>query len=209
MNTSKEEMIRLQLEKRGIYNPQVLQAMSEIDRIDFIPDDMKHKAYDDGPLPIGKGQTISQPYIVAYMAQHLQLQPHEKVLEIGTGCGYNAAVLSKLAKEIYSIEIIEWLHKFAVKNLNNSGVKNIHTRNADGYKGWPENAPFDAIILTAAPPEVPQTLKEQLKIGGRLLAPVGRRSQELVLITRTGENTYKEKILLLVNFVPMTGKARK
>ncbi|MDT0642871.1 protein-L-isoaspartate(D-aspartate) O-methyltransferase [Zunongwangia sp. F363] len=207
MNTSKEEMISL-LEKRGISNPEVLQAMRETDRKNFIPEDVKQKAYNDKPLPIGKGQTISQPYIVAYMAQQLKLQPGENVLEIGTGCGYNAAVLSKLVKKIYSIEIIEWLQQYAVKNLEKAGVKNVYTRNADGYKGWPERAPFDAVVLTAAPPEVPQTLKEQLKIGGRLLAPVGRRSQKLVLITRIGESNFKEKTLLLVNFVPMTGKAQ-
>ncbi|MDT0676105.1 protein-L-isoaspartate(D-aspartate) O-methyltransferase [Autumnicola musiva] len=209
MNTSKEEMISLQLEKRGINNHRVLRAMQEVDRVHYIPDDMKHKAYDDSPLPIGKGQTISQPYIVGYMAQHLQLQPEETVLEIGTGCGYNAAVLSQLAKEVYSIEIVDWLHEYAVENLNNTGIKNVHTRNADGYTGWPEKAPFDAIVLTAAPPEVPETLKEQLKIGGRLLAPVGRKSQELVIITREGKNTFREKTLLLVNFVPMTGDAQK
>ncbi|MGM0391624.1 MAG: protein-L-isoaspartate(D-aspartate) O-methyltransferase [Bacteroidota bacterium] len=209
MDVTKEEMIENQLIRRGIKDPDVLQAMQEIDRELFIPEDMRDKAYYDGPLPIGKGQTISQPYIVAYMAQELKLKPDDIVLEIGTGCGYNAAVMSKLVSHVYSIEVIEWLAEYAKENLETAGIENISTRWGDGYKGWPEEAPFDAIILTAAPPAIPEPLKEQLKIGGRLLAPVGVTRQSLNLLTRTGQDTFIEKELILVSFVPMTGRAQQ
>lgn len=209
MDVTKEEMIENQLIRRGIKDPDVLQAMREIDRELFIPEDMRDKAYYDGPLPIGKGQTISQPYIVAYMAQELKLKPDDIVLEIGTGCGYNAAVMSKLVSHVYSIEVIEWLAEYAKENLETAGIENISTRWGDGYKGWPEEAPFDAIILTAAPPAIPEPLKEQLKIGGRLLAPVGVTRQSLNLLTRTGQDTFIEKELILVSFVPMTGRAQQ
>lgn len=209
MEDRKEEMIENQLKRRGINDPDVLQAMREVDRELFIPPEMRDKAYFDGPLPIGKGQTISQPYIVAYMAQELKLKPDDIVLEIGTGCGYNAAVMAKLVKHVYSIEVIEWLAGYATENLAAAGIENISTRWDDGYNGWPEEAPFDAIALTAAPPSIPGPLKQQLKIGGRLLAPVGISRQSLNLLERTGQETYKEKGLLLVNFVPMTGDARQ
>ncbi|MFO8145793.1 MAG: protein-L-isoaspartate(D-aspartate) O-methyltransferase [Gillisia sp.] len=209
MDVTKEEMIENQLIRRGIKDPDVLQAMREIDRELFIPEEMRDKAYYDGPLPIGKGQTISQPYIVAYMAQELKLKPDDIVLEIGTGCGYNAAVMSKLVSHVYSIEVIEWLAEYAKENLETAGIENISTRWGDGYKGWPEEAPFDAIILTAAPPAIPEPLKEQLKIGGRLLAPVGVTRQSLNLLTRTGKDTFIEKELILVSFVPMTGRAQQ
>lgn len=209
MEDRKEEMIENQLKRRGINDPNVLQAMREVDRELFIPPEMRDKAYFDGPLPIGKGQTISQPYIVAYMAQELKLKPDDIVLEIGTGCGYNAAVMSKLVKHVYSIEVIEWLAEYAKENLAATGIENISTRYGDGYKGWPEEAPFDAIALTAAPPAIPGPLKQQLKIGGRLLAPVGVTRQSLNLLERTGQETFKEKELLLVSFVPMTGEAQK
>lgn len=204
----KEEMIENQLKRRGISDPDVLRAMWEVDRELFVPDDMKDKAYFDGPLPIGKGQTISQPYIVAYMAQELKLKPTDVVLEIGTGCGYNAAVLSKLVKHVYSIEVIQWLSQLANENLAKAGIQNITTRNDDGYKGWPEKEPFDAIALTAAPPAIPEPLKKQLKTGGYLLAPVGQKRQSLKLLERTGPEIFKEKELLWVSFVPMTGKAQ-
>ncbi|MGM1056777.1 MAG: protein-L-isoaspartate(D-aspartate) O-methyltransferase [Bacteroidota bacterium] len=209
MDVTKEEMIENQLIRRGIKDPDVLQAMREIDRELFIPEEMRDKAYYDGPLPIGKGQTISQPYIVAYMAQELKLKPDDIVLEIGTGCGYNAAVMSKLVSHVYSIEVIEWLAEYAKENLETAGIENISTRWGDGYKGWPEEAPFDAIILTAAPAAIPEPLKEQLKIGGRLLAPVGVTRQSLNLLTRTGQDTFIEKELILVSFVPMTGRAQQ
>ena len=209
MDRTKDEMIENQLKRRGIEDPEVLQAMREVDRELFIPEDMRHKAYYDGPLPIGKGQTISQPFIVAYMAQELNLNPDDIVLEIGTGCGYNAAVMSKLVNHVYSIEVIDWLAEYAKENLKAAGIENISTRLRDGYKGWPEKGPFDAIALTAAPPSIPEPLKQQLKNGGRLLAPVGVKRQSLKLLERTGQDTFKEKELLLVSFVPMTGEAQK
>lgn len=205
---TKEEMINEQLKGRDIQDPKVLEAMRNTDRSIFVPEDLQHLTYADGPLPIGKSQTISQPYIVAYMAQILDLKKEDKVLEIGTGCGYNAAVLSHLAKEVYSIEIIEWLGKLAKENLSQTDRENIHTRIGDGYEGWPEEAPFDAIELTAAPAEIPETLKKQLKIGGKLLTPVGKNTQQLVLIERIGEDEYREESLIMVSFVPMTGKAQ-
>lgn len=209
MSATKEEMIESQLKKRGITDPRVLQAMWEVDRKLFIPDDMQNQAYEDRPLPIGKDQTISQPYIVAYMAQELAIGPEDVVLEVGTGCGYNAAVLSRIAKHVYSIEIIEWLALLAEANLQQTGIKNIDTRHGDGYKGWPEKAPFDAIVLTAAPPEIPKPLKEQLKLRGRLLAPVGRVSQKLVMVERISDLDFQQRTLLPVSFVPMTGEAQK
>lgn len=206
--SGKEEMIENQLKRSGISDPDVLQAMREVDRELFVPDELKDRAYFDGPLPIGKGQTISQPYIVAFMAQELKLKPDDVVLEIGTGCGYNAAVLSKLIHHVYSVEVIQWLSELAKENLANAGIQNITTQNDDGYKGWPDHAPFDAIALTAAPPAIPEPLKKQLKIGGNLLAPVGQKRQSLKLLEKTGPETFKEKELLWVSFVPMTGKAK-
>lgn len=208
METTKEDMIEFQLKRRGIKDLRVLQAMQEVDRKDFVPEDLKPHAYEDSPLPIGEGQTISQPYIVAYMAQELKLRPEDIVLEIGTGCGYNAAVLSRIAKHVYSVEIVEWLANLAKENLEKTGFENIDTRYGDGYKGWPEEAPFDAIVLTAAPPEVPEPLKNQLKLGGKLLAPVGTRTQRLMLIERDDQDIFTDRTLLPVSFVPMTGKAQ-
>lgn len=209
MYVTKEQMIENQLKRRGITDPVVLQAMWEVDREFFIPEEVRDEAYYDGPLPIGRGQTISQPYIVAYMAQELKLKPDDIVLEIGTGCGYNAAVISKIVKKVYSIEVIDWLAEYAKENLEAAGIENVSTRPGDGFKGWPEEAPFDAIMLTAAPPAIPTPLKQQLKIGGRLLAPVGVTRQSLNLLTRTGQDTFEEKELILVSFVPMTGRAQQ
>lgn len=209
MGISKKEMIEHQLKDRGIWDPNVINAMWEIDRTDFVPEDLEQYAYNDGPLPIGKGQTISQPYVVALMAQELKLTPGDKVLEIGTGCGYNAAVLSRIASHVYSLEIIEWLVDLAKENFLKAGIDNVSIRFGDGYKGWPEEAPFDAITLTAAPPQIPEPLKRQLKIGGRLLAPVGLHSQKLVLVERTGKEAFRESMNLPVQFVPMIGEAQK
>lgn len=209
MYSTKEEMIENQLKGRGIKDPRVLDAMWKTDRSLFIPDDVKPHTYDDGPLPIGGGQTISQPYVVAYMAQVLDISSEDTILEIGTGCGYNAAVLSELAAHVYSIEIIDWLAETAEKNLKKAGIENVSVKHGDGYKGWPENAPFDSIMLTAAPPYLPTPLKQQLKIGGRLLAPVGISNQRLILIERLGENNFREENLILVSFVPMKGEAQK
>lgn len=202
-------MIEEQLKGRHISDPNVLQAMREVDRRLFVPEEKRHLAFEDRPLPIGKDQTISQPYIVAYMAEQLRLSKSDKVLEVGTGCGYNAAVLSRLVDHVYSIEIIGWLAELAKENLDKTHYDNISTRHGDGFAGWPEEAPFDAIILTAAPPVIPQPLKEQLKIDGKILAPVGRLNQKLVLLTKTAENEFAEKTLLPVRFVPMTGRADK
>jgi protein-L-isoaspartate(D-aspartate) O-methyltransferase len=208
MRTTKEEMIERHLKGRDITDPRVIRAMQEVDRSLFVPDDMFQHAYEDRALPIGKGQTISQPYIVAYMAQELRLAPDAVVMEVGTGCGYNAAVLSRIVSHVYSVEVIEWLTYLAKANLERAGIKNVSTRFGDGYNGWPEAAPFDAIILTAAPPQIPEPLKLQLKIGGRLLAPVGRDMQNLVLLERTGEDFFDQRTLIPVQFVPMTGQAQ-
>lgn len=193
---------------RGIQDPQVLKAMRAVDRADFVPKKFLAQAYDDRPLPIGYQQTISQPYIVAYMAEQLQLSAKDRVLEIGTGCGYNAAVISRIVQTVYSIEIIEDLADIARENLSRGNYPNLHLGVGDGYKGYPQEAPFDAIILTAAPAVIPDPLKQQLSINGRLLAPIGTAVQDLVLITRSTIDEFKEEHLLAVNFVPMTGKAQ-
>ncbi len=200
----KEEMIETQLMGRDITDGKVLKAMSDINREDFVPENMKHMAYQDGPLPIGKGQTISQPYIVAYMTQALDLQPDDIVLEVGSGCGYNAAVMSRLAEHIYSVEIIDWLAEQARENLANAGISNVTVLTGNGYKGWPEKAPFDKIVLTAAAPVIPETLKDQLKTGGKILAPVGIALQKLMILEKLDETNFKEKDLIGVRFVPMT-----
>lgn len=207
--SSKQDMMEQQLKARGISDAGVLKAMETVDRQLFVPEDKLDKAYEDRPLPIGKNQTISQPYIVAYMAQQLGLKKDENILEVGTGCGYNAAVLSQLAHHVYSVEIIEWLAQLARENLAKTGYGNITTKHGDAYAGWKEFSPFDAIILTAAPPSIPKPLKDQLKTGGRILAPVGRLDQKLVMLYKTGENEFEEKQLLPVRFVPMTGRADK
>ncbi|MFW5805463.1 MAG: protein-L-isoaspartate(D-aspartate) O-methyltransferase [Bacteroidales bacterium] len=204
--TDKEKMIELHLKGRGITDTAVLRAMEEVDRTQFVPDDMKAMAYQDSPLPIGRGQTISQPYIVAYMAQMLDLEPTDNVLEIGSGCGYNAAVISRIVSHVYSIEIIEWLAKLARKNLKKSGITNTTTVFGNGYKGWPEKAPFDKIILTAAAAYIPDTLKNQLKTGGKILAPVNHNVQRLMLLEKKADNLFEESPLINVRFVPMTGE---
>lgn len=207
--TTKKEMIEHQLKGRNITDQRVLEAMQKVDRACFVPKNLQRKAYEDGPLPIGRSQTISQPYIVAYMAQELQLQPEDVVLEVGTGCGYNAAVMAELCQQVYSVEIIEWLAELAQINLKKAGVQNVHARFGDGYEGWPEKAPFDAISLTAAPPVIPEPLKDQLKPGGKILAPVGTGPQKLTMLEKTADNEFRKKNLLMVSFVPMTGRAQK
>jgi protein-L-isoaspartate(D-aspartate) O-methyltransferase len=209
MSTSKEELIAGELKRSGITDDRVLKALWEVDRSLFVPEELQAEAYENRPLPIGKGQTISQPYVVAYMAQQLDLQPNDKVLEVGTGCGYNAAVMSRLAGHVYSVEIIEWLANLARENLRKTDIRNISARYGDGYQGWPEQAPFDAISLTAAPSHIPEPLKQQLKVGGKLLAPVGTGRQKLVLLEKSGEDSFEERSLLPVSFVPMTGEAQK
>ena len=198
-----KRMIRNQLEDRDIDDPRVLKAFQEVDRALFVPDELKESAYDDRPLPIGSGQTISQPYIVAYMAQVLDLSPSEVVLEIGTGCGYNAAILSRLVKEVYSVEIFSELTWLARENLDRAGIDNVYLKTGDGHAGWPEKSPFDAIVLTAAPSRVPEGLLSQLRVGGRLLAPVGEGIQNLFLYRRLNRDNYDEQRLLPVQFVPL------
>lgn len=200
-------MISRHLRPRGLDDPDVLRAVAEVDRALFVPENHRDEAYADRPLPIGRGQTISQPYIVAYMARALKLGPGDKVLEVGAGCGYNAAVLSRIAEHIYSIEIIPWLADLAQENLDKGGFDRVTIRKGDGYAGWPEKSPFDAIVLTAAPPAIPEPLKQQLKVGGRLLAPVGRGTQNLMLLEKKAQRKFREHPLIPVRFVPMTGQA--
>ena len=204
---SREAMVRNQLVAGGIRNPEVLQAMTDVPRHEFVPSALRPYAYADGPLPIGHGQTISQPFIVAYMTQALELTKQESVLEVGTGSGYQAAILGKLAKEVYSIEIVPPLAESARGVLSKLGFKNVHVRLGDGYLGWPDKAPFDAIIVTCAPDHVPEPLISQLKEGGRLVIPVGEAGgvQQLVLLRKRNGQISKDK-MLDVRFVPMTGK---
>jgi len=201
----RHSMVRSQIEARGVNDKRVLDAVRKVPRHRFVPDDMKKYAYRDRPLPIGHDQTISQPYIVAYMTEALDAGPEDRVLEIGTGSGYQAAVLAEIVKEVYSIEIICDLEKRASKTLSDLGYENVHTKCADGYKGWPEKAPFDAVIVTAAPPRIPQPLVEQLAAGGVMVVPVGEYSQELYRLRKTEDGVKKEE-LLPVRFVPMTGE---
>jgi len=201
---AKEKMINQHLIGRNITNERVLKAMEVVEREIFVPQGLKYRAYEDSPLPIGQKQTISQPYIVAYMAQTLDPQPHEKVLEIGAGSGYNAAILAQLSNHVYSIEIIDWLSEMAQMNLKEAGIKNATVKHGDGYYGWPEKAPFDKIILTAAISWVPDQLKAQLKIGGKLLLPLNNAYQKLVLIEKTGADEFIEHDLIYVTFVPLT-----
>lgn len=197
-----ERMIKYQIMGRGVKDPRVISAIQKVQRHLFVPDNMKAYAYDDGPLPIGHSQTISQPYIVAFMSEVLDLQPEDRVLEIGTGSGYQAAVLAEIAKEVYTIEIVEPLAKEAEERLKDLGYVNIKVKHGDGYKGWPENAPFDKIMVTAAPDEIPMELVNQLKVGGKMVLPIGSIFQELYLVTKTKEGYIKEP-LLSVRFVPM------
>ena len=196
------KMVEGQIIKRGIKDNKVIAAMIKVKRHLFVPFYMRPFAYMDRPLPIGYGQTISQPFIVAFMTEAVRLQKNDKVLEIGTGSGYQAAILAELVDEVFSIEIIKVLAERADKTLKDQGYENITVIYGDGYLGLEDQAPFDAIIVTAAPDEIPQKLIEQLKIGGRMVIPVGTSYQELLLITKTESGTEK-KNLLPVSFVPM------
>lgn len=198
----RERMVKKQLELRGIKDKAVLSAMRKVKRHLFVPSDLKDFAYADRPLPIGYEQTISQPYIVAYMTEAARLKPEARVLEIGTGSGYQAAVLAEIVSKVYTIEIIEPLAESAKERLKDLGYDNIEIRFGDGYKGWKEFAPYETIIVTAAPPTIPDLLLDQLAIGGRMVIPIGSVFQELYLITRT-ETGYDRESLLPVRFVPM------
>lgn len=200
--SNRQRMVKEQIEGRGITDQRVLEVMRKIPRHLFVPSSLQNLAYEDSPLPIGQGQTISQPYIVAYMTEAAKISPQDRVLEIGTGSGYQAAVLGELAKEVYTIEIVKSLAESARLLLEKSGYKNIKVKWGDGYQGWKEQAPFDAILVTAAPAEVPGELVKQLKIGGRMVIPIGGFFQELYLITRT-KTGIKKETLLPVRFVPM------
>ena len=204
----RRRMVSRQIEARGISDPAVLAAMIAVPRHRFVPDDLRSHAYDDGPLPIGDGQTISQPYIVGLMTELVRPKPGMKVLEVGTGSGYQAAVLSRCVAEVDTIEVRAALGDRAGQVLRELGYTNVRLRVGDGYDGWPERAPFDAVIITAAPPRIPRPLLDQLKVGGRLVAPVGDRSwgQELVVMTRT-ETGFTRHRVIPVQFVPMIGKA--
>ena len=205
----RQRMVTEQLKARGISDERVLNAMNKVPREEFVPPDSRAGSYEDGPLPIGYGQTISQPYIVAFMTEQLRLKPSDRVLEIGTGSGYQAAILAELMSQVYSIEIVEPLAKNAEATLQRLGYENVHVKIGDGYKGWPEAAPFDAIIVTCAPDRVPQPLVDQLKDGGRMVIPVGDRiAQELYLLEKKN-GQLKESVTLPVRFVPMVGEGKE
>ncbi|MCP4684174.1 MAG: protein-L-isoaspartate(D-aspartate) O-methyltransferase [bacterium] len=205
---ARAQMVQEQIQRRGIEDERVLAALGKVERHRFVLPKYQKYAYIDDPLPIDAGQTISQPYIVALMTELLQLAGDEKVLEIGTGSGYQAAILGELVEEVYTIEIIDTLGVKASRLLRKLGYDNIEVRIGDGYRGWPDQAPFDAIIITAAPPKVPQPLLDQLADGGRMVVPVGKLSQDLMLIEREGE-TFNQTKIAPVRFVPMTGEAQK
>ena len=204
----RREMVAVQLAGRDIKDNAVLQVMLRVPRHLFVGAKWREFAYADHPLPIGEEQTISQPYIVAYMTQVLMLGGGEKVLEVGTGSGYQAAVLGEIVDEVYTIEILEPLAKQAAHRLQEMGYTNVTVRFGDGYRGWPEKAPFDAVIVTAAPDEVPQPLVDQLRVGGRMTIPVGRFEQDLLLLVKEPEGIREERVIP-VRFVPMTGEAER
>jgi protein-L-isoaspartate(D-aspartate) O-methyltransferase len=198
-------MVREQIQDRGIRDERVLDAMRCVPREQFVPEHLRNVAYDDCALPLEHGQTISQPFIVGFMTEALELRPGDRVLEIGTGCGYQTAVLSLLAKEVYSMEIVEPLAAEAAARLRMLGYTHVHTRCGDGHLGWPEEAPFDAIIVTCAPQEIPAPLVAQLREGGRMMIPVGAPGvQELLLLTKE-DGELRQFKTMQVRFVPMTG----
>ncbi len=198
----RDAMVRDQIAARGVRDPRVLAAMRKVPRERFVAPGSERLAHADSPLAIGFGQTISQPYIVAVMTEAARVRPDAVVLEIGTGSAYQAAILGELAREVYTIEIVPELAARAEALLRTLGYGNAHTRLGDGYAGWPERAPFDAIVVTAAPPAIPDALKQQLKVGGRLVVPVGTDDQELLVVERT-KTGFREERLMPVRFVPM------
>ena len=204
----REKMVESQIKSRGVRDPRILSAMLKVERHLFVPKELQNSAYSDQPLPIGEGQTISQPYIVALMTELLELKGGERVLEVGTGSGYQAAILAELAAEVYTIEIVEKLASSAQKVLLELGYQNIKVKAGDGYLGWPEAAPFDAIIITCAPDHVPKPLLDQLKEGGRMVVPVGTYSQDLKKIVKKSGKIETTDITPVI-FVPMTGEGIK
>ena len=208
LQKARDDLVRTTIEKRGISNPVVLKAMRDVPRHFFVPQNIISKAYQDTALPIGEGQTISQPYVVALMTDSLKLRNHHRVLEIGTGSGYQAAVLAKIVKEVYSIEIKKKLHRRSTRLLHDLDFTNIQTRQGDGYFGWPDAAPFDAIMITAAVNHIPPPLLKQLKDGGMLILPLGNpfSYQHLTLVIKKGDD-YTTRSITGVLFVPLTGHA--
>jgi len=207
-STERAYMVNEQIKKRGINDKKVISALLKVHRHEFVPEKHRFNSYYDGPLPIGGDQTISQPYIVALMTSLLNLKSGDKVLEIGTGCGYQTAILSELGCEVYTIEIIKSLSIRAKELLDKLGYKNIFFKIGDGYKGWEEKSPFDVIIVTASPPVLPKPLLDQLKLGGRMVIPILEEHQELKLIIKK-KSGLKTKNITPVQFVPMTGEAKK
>src|SRR6266576_5754584 len=203
----RQRMVQQQLMPRGIHEERVLAAMAKVPREEFVPPDSRAASYEDGPLPIGNGQTISQPYIVAFMTERLQPKPSDRVLEIGTGSGYQAAILAELVSEVYSVEIVEPLAKTAEATLQRLAYKNVHVKAGDGYKGWPEHAPFDCIIVTCAPDHVPKPLVEQLREGGRMIVPVGPLGNQDLYLLEKENGELRQRAVSPVRFVPMTGEA--
>jgi len=203
---ARKSMVKQQIEGRGISDSVVLDAMRVVPRHRFVPPQFENEAYDDAPLPIGYGQTISQPYIVAVMTAALQLKPRDRVLEIGTGSGYQTAVLAEIVDEVYSLEVLDSLSTRAESTLSTLGYRDVFVRVGNGYHGWAEKSPFDAIIVTAAPDHIPQALIEQLAVGGRMVLPIGDEDQNLILVTKTA-NGVEQRTLMPVRFVPMTGGA--
>jgi protein-L-isoaspartate(D-aspartate) O-methyltransferase len=191
---------------RGITNRKVLEVMGSVPRHEFVPESQRHLAYRDEPLPIGYGQTISQPSLVAFMTDKLDLKPSDRVLEIGTGSGYQAAILSQLVSHVYTIEIVEPLARRAMADLKRLGYDNVTVLIGDGYKGWPEHAPFDAVIVTCAPDHIPQPLIDQLRDGGRMVIPVGKPGTQALYLLQKHGNVIERQSILAVRFVPMTGK---
>jgi protein-L-isoaspartate(D-aspartate) O-methyltransferase len=205
----RRRMVEDQIERRGVRSRAVLDAMLRVERHRFVPESEQQNAYDDNPLPIGEGQTISQPYIVGLMTDLLELKPDDKALEIGTGSGYQAAVLAEIVSEVYTIEIVEKLGLRAKALLEELGYDKIHVRIGDGYKGWPEEAPFDGIIVTASPDHIPQPLIDQLAEGGRMVIPVGPRWDQQLLVLEKKNGEIRTRPSIPVRFVPMTGEAQE
>lgn len=204
----RESMVKTQIESRGVRDSRVLDALRKVPRHEFVPEFEKRRAYEDYPIPIGEGQTISQPYIVALMTELLELSANGKVLEIGTGSGYQAAVLAAITPNVYSIEIVPKLARQAEQTFKRLGCKGISVKVGDGYYGWPEHAPFDGIIVTASPEKVPGPLVEQLKEGGRIVIPVGRYPDQTLCVLRKVRGEIEKKDVIPVSFVPMTGTAQ-